>query len=203
MAKQVTGREAAAVTERLADASNILLLAPSFPDGAASVCVDLLGGDDPATTSVLGITYTQSPGKWAADYERETGAAPAKGTVVSVGDWGAEMEGEASQWTLETVDHAGDLTTLGVALSDHLTADSARHRRLCFDSLTALLQFVELRRAFQFLHVVTSRVSSADAVAHYHLDPQAHDEQTLATMRGLFDAVVEVNERGDWTVAAR
>jgi len=203
MAKQVTEQDAASVTERLADASNILLLAPSFPDGAAGVCGELLGGDDPAAAAVLGITYTQSPGKWAADYERETGAAPAEGTVVSVGDWGSEVETEASQWTLETVDHAGDLTTLGVTLSQYLTADGSGRKRLCFDSLTALLQFVELRQAFQFLHVVTGRVSSADAVGHYHLDPEAHDERTLATIRGLFDAVVDVDERGDWTITTR
>jgi hypothetical protein len=203
MSEQVAGQEAVSVTERLTDASNILMLAPSFPDGAAGVCVDLLGGDDPAETSVLGVTYTQSPGKWAADYERETGAAPAEGTVVSVGDWGSEVETGASEWTLETVDHAGDLTTLGVTLSQYLAADGSGRKRLCFDSLTALLQFVELRRAFQFLHVVTSRVSSADTVGHYHLDPDAHDDQTLATISGLFDTVVEVNERGDWTITSR
>ena len=203
MAKQVAGRDAVSVSERVADASNILVLAPSFPDGAAGVCVDLLGGDDPASTAVLGVTYTQSPGKWAADYERETGTPPADGTVISVGSWGSEVETGASQWTLEAVEHAGDLTALGVTLSDHLTADRPGSQRLCFDSLTALLQFVEVRQAFQFLHVVTGRVSSAGAVGHYHLDPDAHDEQTLATIRGLFDAVVEVDETGDWTVTTR
>ena len=203
MAKQVAGRDAASVAERIADASNILVLAPSFPDGAAGVCVDLLGGDDPSETSVLGVTYTQSPGKWAADYERETGTPPADGTVISVGDWGADVGTEASEWTLEAVEHAGDLTALGVTLSDHLTPDGSGRQRLCFDSLTALLQFVELQRAFQFLHVVTGRVSSASAVGHYHLDPAAHDEQTLATIRGLFDAVVEVDESGDWAITSR
>ncbi len=203
MSRQAAGRDTVSVAERLADAANILILAPSFPDGAAGICVDILGGDDPATTSVLGVTYTQSPGKWAADYERETGSTPAVGVVVSVGDWGSEVETEASQWALETVDHASDLTTLGVTLGQHLAADGSEHERFCFDSLTALLQFVDLQRAFQFLHVVTSRVSSADAVGHYHLNPDAHDEQTLATISGLFDAVVEVDERGDWTVTSR
>ncbi|WP_424016707.1 DUF7504 family protein [Halorientalis pallida] len=204
MAKQVAGRDAASVAERLTDASNILVLAPSFPDGAGGVCVDLLGGDDPSAMSVLGVTYTQSPGRWAADYERATGAPPADGTVVSVGDWGAEVETGTSEWTLEAVDHAGDLTALGVTLSEYLTPDAqSRRQRLCFDSLTALLQFVELKRAFQFLHVVTGRVSSAGAVGHYHLDPEAHDEQTLATIRGLFDAVVEVDETGEWTISSR
>ncbi|WP_299268029.1 DUF7504 family protein [Halorientalis sp.] len=204
MTRQVAGQGVTSVTERLADASNILVMAPSFPDGAAGVCVDFLGGDDPAATSVLGLTYTQSPGKWAADYERDRGTPPADGTVISVGDWGAETEAEASQWTLEAVEHAGDLTALGVTLSQHLTTDEqSRRQRLCFDSLTALLQFVELERAFQFLHVVTGRVRSAGAVGHYHLDPEAHDEQTLETVRGLFDAVVEVDGNGDWTVTSQ
>ncbi|SEN53707.1 hypothetical protein SAMN05216388_1003342 [Halorientalis persicus] len=203
MAKQVAGQEATSVANQLTDASNILVLAPSFPDGAAGVCVDLLGSDDPSEASVLGVTYTQSPGKWGADYERETGGPPADGTVISVGDWGADVGTGTSEWTLEAVEHAGDLTALGVTLSEHLAPDASGRQRLCFDSLTALLQFVELQRAFQFLHVVTGRVSAAGAVGHYHLDPQAHDEQTLATIRGLFDAVVEVDERGEWTITSR
>ncbi|WP_336000531.1 DUF7504 family protein [Halorientalis halophila] len=205
MAKQVTGRNATSVSERVAEASNILVLARSFPDGAAGVCIDLLGGDSRDPASVLAVTYTQSPGQWAADWERATGTTPADGTVISVGDWG-EDDATPSRWTIETVDHAGDLTTLGITLSEFLEAEpseGAGHKRLCFDSLTALLQFIDLKQAFQFLHVITGRVSSAGAVAHYHLDPEAHDEQTVATIRGLFDAVVEVDDRGDWAVTTR
>jgi hypothetical protein len=39
-------------------------------------------------------------------------------------------------------------------------------------------------------------------VGHFHVDPAAHDEQTLATLRTLFDAVVTV-EDGEQVVRSR
>ena len=60
--------------------------------------------------------------------------------------------------------------------------------------------FRSLQRAFRFLHVVTGRVKTAGGVGHYHLDPEAHDRQTLATLKGLFDAVVNVDEDGELSI---
>jgi hypothetical protein len=71
---------------------------------------------------------------------------------------------------------------------------------VCFNSVTSLLQYADLQRAFRFLHVVTGRVKTVGGVGHYHLDPDAHDSQTLATLKGLFDAVVEVEEDGSLSV---
>lgn len=210
MAEQVAGPDRADLPSRLADASNILVLASAFPDGGSDVCLDLLADDDPGAASVLAISYTRSPAEWIDDWRDRVVAEPADGLVVAVGDRSqpgpdAGTDEVAAPWRVETVDTATDLTQLGIVLSDFL-ADAAEREgpaRLCFDSLTALLQFADLKRTFRFLHVVTGRVKSADAVGHYHLDPQAHDEQTLATVKGLFDAVVEVGDDGELTVHTR
>lgn len=69
---------------------------------------------------------------------------------------------------------------------------------MCFHSITALLQYADLSCVFRFLHVLTRHVDTVDGVAHYHIDPTAHDAQTLATIETLFDTVIEY-EDGDWT----
>ncbi|MFB6163861.1 MAG: hypothetical protein ABEJ31_01755 [Haloarculaceae archaeon] len=210
MAEQVAGPDTPALSSRLAEAANILVLAPAFPDGASGVCFDLLADDDPDETAVLSISYRKSPGEWIDDWTETVGTPPATGLVLAVGDRShpgedADLQRTGEPWRIETVEKAADLTGIGIVLSDFLATAGERDgpTRLCFDSLTALLQFADLKRTFRFLHVVTGRVKTADAVGHYHIDPRAHDEQTLATITGLFDAVVEVDDDGEWTVRTR
>lgn len=208
MAEPVPGRDSFSLPEQLRGAANILVLVPSFGHNTSAVCTDLCAGDDPPSATVMSVTYRRSPAEWIETWERHTGTGPAHGMVIGVGDQrdGATSD-DAEAWTVETVENASDLTGLGIELSDFLgrahEAESVDQLRLCFDSVTALLQYADVKRTFRFLHVVTGRVKSANAVAHYHLDPAAHDEQTLATIKGLFDAVVDVDENGDWTVQMR
>lgn len=71
---------------------------------------------------------------------------------------------------------------------------------ICFDSITPLLQYVDSKQAYRFLHTLGGHIQSANAVAHYHMDPVAHDEQSVALVTSLVDAVVEIEESGDWTI---
>ncbi|WP_136716582.1 DUF7504 family protein [Halorientalis salina] len=213
MAEPVANRDTTPPSERLRGAANILVLEPSFGRSTSGVCTDLLAGEDPPSATVLGITYRQSPAEWIGGWEDATGTAPAHGMVIGVGDLSdldaaSESAPEtADRWTVESIENASDLTGLGIELSKFLEqaheTDAVDRPRLCFDSLTALLQYADLKRAFRFLHVVTGRVKSANGIGHYHIDPEAHDEQTLATIKGLFDAVVDVDETGEWSVETR
>ena len=211
MAEPVASRETTSPSKRLNGAANILVMDPSFGTTTSGVCMDLLTGEDPPSATVLGITYRQSPAEWIDDWEAHAGTAPAHGMVLSVGDRSGDDfstgRTEDDRWSVDAIENASDLTGLGIELSEFLEraheTDAAARPRLCFDSLTALLQYADLKRVFRFLHVVTGRVKSANGVGHYHLDPDAHDEQTLATIKGLFDAVVEVDETGEWSAKTR
>jgi len=35
---------------------------------------------------------------------------------------------------------------------------------------------------------------------HFHLDPRAHDDETVDTLRPLFDAVLDINDDGTRTM---
>ena len=187
----------------LADVSNVLLLAPSLGGQGSAVCLDLLAQTPPSETNVLAVTYTDTPVEWVEDWLDHIGISPVRGGIVSIGQ--AEEDIDDPSWAVKTVENPTDLTGVGIELSELLSgmstaADDDEHIAVCFHGITSLLQYADLQRAFRFLHVVTGRVKTVDGVGHYHLDPEAHDTQTLATLKGLFDAVVEVDRDGNWTI---
>jgi len=187
----------------LSEASNVLLLAPSLGSRGDEACLDLLSRTPPGETNTLSITYTDTPQEWVDRWMEGVGVAPVRGGIVSVGQ--ADASVDDASWAVNPVENPSDLTGIGIELSELLsgTANAAgddEHIAVCFNNVTSLLQYADLQRAFRFLHVVTGRIKTVDGVGHFHLDPDAHDSQTLATLKGLFDAVVEVDDDGHWTV---
>ncbi|GAA0201828.1 hypothetical protein GCM10009000_015020 [Halobacterium noricense] len=69
-----------------------------------------------------------------------------------------------------------------------------RANRIAFDSLSTLLMYSNLQTVFRFLHVFTGRVQSAEALGLFIVDSTAHDNQTMSTLRQLFDGEIEVRE---------
>lgn len=205
--------------DQLESASNILLLAPALNPGEAEACGDILTTSDATKRNVLAATYTQSASAWAAEYERHVGDLPDQLAIVSVGET-TRSTGQAQSPqpnafprgpVVEAVESPSDLTGLGIRISEFLKEwdtdkwnGGAPQTAFCFDSVTAMLQYTDLQRAFRFLHTVTGRISQSGAVGHYHLTPDAHDDKTVSTLYSLFDAVVEVTEDSDeWTVKTR
>ncbi|AGB36908.1 RAD55 family ATPase [Natronococcus occultus] len=99
-----------------------------------------------------------------------------------------------------------DMTGIGVELSAFLQEfyedrELARNRVL-LSSVSTLLTYGDLQTVFRFLHVFTGRLQSADALGVYVIDATAHDEQTMNTLKQLFDGLVEVEaaEDGEPTV---
>lgn len=66
-------------------------------------------------------------------------------------------------------------------------------------SLMAILQYVDEGTAFRFMQMMGNRLRAANAVVHFHLDPDAHSEQTVAKFRAISDAIVKVAD-GEVTV---
>jgi len=187
----------------LSDVSNVLLLVPSLQSHGRGACLDLLTRTSPEKTNVLAVTYTQTVQEWIDQWTGTVGTSPARGGVVSIGQSAPETNDPA--WAATGIDNPSDLTGIGIEFSELLSqigtaAGEDEHIAVCFNSVTSLLQYADLQRTFRFLHVLTGRIKTVDGVGHFHLDPDAHDDQTLATLKGLFDAVIEVNEDGSWEI---
>ena len=188
----------------LSDASNVLLLAPVTGGQTQRLCLDALTQTPPAETHTLAITYASQPTEWVEVWDEHVGQRPVSGSIVTVGHPETDTEFESDTWAASTVESPGDLTGIGIESSELLSngaedVDSDEKLVACFNSVTTLLQYADLQRSFRFLHVVTGRMRNAGARCYYHLNPEAHDQQTRATLAGLFDATVE-REDGDWTV---
>jgi hypothetical protein len=198
-----TAEESRPDLAELSEVSNVLLLAPSLGGQGNDVCLDLLTQTAPSETNILAVSYTDTPQEWVENWLDHASVSPVRGGIVSIGQAEAEIDDPA--WAVKTVENPSDLTGIGIELSELLSgmataADDDEHIAVCFDGITSLLQYADLQRAFRFLHVVTGRVKTVGGVGHFHLDPEAHDPQTLATLKGLFDAVIEVEEDGSITV---
>jgi hypothetical protein len=50
---------------------------------------------------------------------------------------------------------------------------------------------------FRFLHVITKRIKSIGALGIYLLDGGMHEEQEIATLRQLFDGIIEIESEKD------
>lgn len=99
-----------------------------------------------------------------------------------------------------------DLTGIGIEFSEIANAANETgvpRLRVGFDSLSPLLMYADLQRAFRFLHVFTSQIQSRNWLGLFVLDPESHDDQAVNTIRQLFDGLIELRVDDDGGRRAR
>ena len=187
----------------LEGADDVLLLGPMRGSLDDRACTALMSDWPVDDRNVLFVSLTQSAEERFALLRDGVGATPDRVCVVSGADrYPSETttgDGPgATTLSVEVVRDPSDLPRLGMTISkavDEWEDDGAP--LVCFHSLTALLQYAGPKRVFRFVHLLQNRLG---ATAHYHMDVDAHERQTVATLRPLFDAVVEYDADGDVTV---
>lgn len=182
---------------RTAQNTNTLVLTQSMEPSPASICFETLPTAAPEDQRLAFVAHSNSVDAVIEGYLQHAGSFPAALEIVDVG---GTMRSTASQSgsmtvrpgvTVHTV-APDDLTGLGIRLSEFLAdRTEATQSAICFDSLTTLLQYSDLEAAYQFLHVITGRIHATESAGCFHLDPSAHDEQTVETMKSLFDVAVD------------
>ena len=192
-------------------ATTVLLLSPLGSSHDATACNELLSPLPSTPTHVPGVTFESTNDDRLETWEFD-GDAPAQISIITVRDVPRSAAGRGSgrkrpteQIRVDTVADPEDLTTLGRRISDQLSEwDLADEQPVvCFRSLTALLETTDLECVFRFLHILIGRLSSAGSIAHFHLDPRAHDDETVHTLRPLFDAVLDVDDDGTRTISVQ
>ncbi|GAA1337187.1 hypothetical protein GCM10009647_079900 [Streptomyces sanglieri] len=92
-----------------------------------------------------------------------------------------------------------DLRRIGILISKTLSdwEHAPEQPVVCIHSLSDMIEAVDDDQlVFQFLHILHNCVTSYDARAHYHLDPNRHTEATVQTFRSLFDLTLWYDEDG-------
>jgi hypothetical protein len=199
-------------SETFADASSILVLAPTESDPDDEACLDLLTTYDLSSINVLSATVAQSASErldlWCRDTE---GTMPAGATIVDaswddVSTTGGRpaLPGDegSTQVSVRRLPSNAEPIDLGMAIARYLGAwESAPESTiLCLHSLTDLLDRFDRETVVSLASGLNDLCEDVGATAHHHLDPAAHDEETVATLRPLYDTVVEHMGEDGWTV---
>lgn len=174
------------VPERVAGATTTLLCGPSLGTATRDCCRDHLARGAADGREVAWVTYTRPP---PVCVESLGADVPVRG-VLAVGD-GTHRETSETAATVEVVATPEDVTALGIKLSRLLSATDG-DLAVCFDAVTAMLQYVDAETAYTFVHAIATQLYAAGARAHFHLDPAAHDRSTVDLFASLCDAVVDV-----------
>ena len=175
------------------DGTNLLVEGAGADGTGALIDQLLISGRAPGEAAVLAST----DGPAAAAARRLEGAANA-GVVCC--NAGAE-EDVGDGLVAASVGSPADLTGIGIQFSKVADAVDVGggSLRVGVDSVSTLLMYAEdPRSAFRFVHAFTGRVAAMDALGLFVVDPEAHDERTLAMLRGPFDGRirVRVGDRG-------
>jgi len=179
--------------------SNVLLRGTWLDGVNDDRCADLLAVDRTDEVKVLLITITMAPRTRVRTVDSALDTDPEEVAVITTDPDAGSTPGDSAPsvpgaTTVTTTRNPGDLTGLGVSIMDRFSdweSDDAAVS-VCLHSITPLLQYNTLDEVFHFLRIVTDEVASAGAVAHYHLDPTAHDEQTRQRLLPLFDRTEDV-----------
>lgn len=192
--------------------SNALILErPSVVD-ADECCASLLEPETGEVLGVIGVTFSLTPDQWVTNTTAALSAVPRHMTVVSVGEQSRSSTPQTrdhsrlllpesdTRCDLKSVSSPGNLTTLGVRITECVDEVFSNERvtnvSLCFRSISPLFLNAEASTVFQFLQVLTGMLRAEGVLAHYHLNPNTHDDQEIERLKVLFDATAEVTEDG-------
>jgi len=174
--------------------TSVLVAGPAMT-GKRRLLFDLVGGSASQTGAFV---TTKKPARKMAAWFAATRPDPEAwdlSVVDCTGSVGRERRSRTPEIDdLRVVSSPGDLTGVGIELTGILREwhhDSVADPRVGLHSLSTLLMYADVKRVYQFLHVVTTRIASIDGVGVYTLDVtaggSAHD-----ALKQLFDAMVEV-----------
>jgi len=186
-------------------AGNVTLLRGVPLDEATyDTCRDLLRPPEGKmeTHRVLGISLIHGPDhcldRWGPalrDGVDESVVIAPQTTTRSAAAAGADATSPGESTEHVSLDAPTNIPHLGSRITDVLYRwEDDASISVCLDSLTALLQAHPTSTVSQFVQVLRSHLLELDAAAHCHVDPTAHDDQTVAKLTTSFDEVVDARD---------
>ncbi|WP_096390881.1 DUF7504 family protein [Halopenitus persicus] len=190
--------------------SNALVLDSLSGPVSETACGRLLDAGDAGTPAgasdarnVL-IVAIEEPAAERIDVCHRAGIDAGEIAAIEVGSHGgprsvaSETTGGGQSVSLTRVSKPSNLSKLGILITKQLSEWETDDRPVvfCLHSLTALQQYVSDEKLFRFLHVLTRRLSASGGRAHFHMDPDAHHEMVVGTLRPIFDVIVRIGPDG-------
>lgn len=178
--------------------TNLLIAGPPMT-GKRQIALEILAQGSNSGEGAIVVTTKDSANKILSSYQKLVDDPDT--ADVGVVDCVTKQQGVGNVQDDDRVKYASspvDMTGIGIKLSEFLqefySDRGLQQNRILLYSLSTLLMYSNLQTVFRFLHVFTGRIQSADALGVYVIDSTAHDDQTMNTLKQLFDGVVNVEE---------
>jgi len=175
---------------------SILVSGPAM-SGKYELLLEFIAEGDRLGDGGLFVTTSKSAESILSDFEARTGGGLARLRLVDCVSEQQSLEEQFPEDRVEHVNSPGDMTGVGIGVSEQLrrfVEGETEHVRAAFHSLSTLLMYAEVETVFRFLHVLTGRLDGVNAVGLFTIDPTTHDEQTVNTLKQLFDGAIELRE---------
>lgn len=162
-------------------------------------CVRRLPVEDPGDTAVMVIDFTHGIDRFLEDWRRTFDDPPGALSLITTGEMtrsgesGTQPTNGPPSSTVEIIPTPGNLTQLGVAITDGMRSwEWEGDRRLVYlHSLSTLLNYVDTKQVFQFLTILKGHLTDENVDGYFHINASMHDEKTVQTLTFPFDAIVE------------
>jgi KaiC/GvpD/RAD55 family RecA-like ATPase len=173
--------------------TNIAIVGPSMV-GKRELALELLASRYVDGNGVLCIT-TDGARTVYEDLERHVESVERDRVGIVDSSGGDTREGVDA--TVETVTSPGDLT--GISIGASKLAERFGRRGIAdigygLVSVSTLLQYLDSKAVFRFLHIYTRRIEQTGGLGIYTLDDDSHDPKVVNTITGQFDGVIELRE---------
>jgi KaiC/GvpD/RAD55 family RecA-like ATPase len=183
--------------------TNILLAGPPLT-GKRALGFDILAAGIDAGDGAVVVSTKDSAQRVLGDLERRFDYEDQPVAVVDCVTRQQGIKDVTEDERIKYVSSPVDMTGIGIKLSEILEefyqTREIKHNRVMLHSLSTLLMYSDLQTVFRFLHVFTGRIQSVDGLGLFAIDSTAHDDQTMNTLKQLFDGIVTTHEDGDPTV---
>jgi KaiC/GvpD/RAD55 family RecA-like ATPase len=189
--------------EEVPPGTNVLVSGPPL-SGKRSLCLDILASGVESDEGAIIVTTKDGADRVLKDFEART---PYEDRPVAVVDCVTRQQGVSDVRDDDRIKYTSspvDMTGIGIKLSEFLQGfyqnRGIERNRVMLHSLSTLLMYADLQTVFRFLHVFTGRIQSVDGLGVFAIDDSAHDDQTMNTLKQLFDGIVTTQEDGPTTV---
>ncbi|MBU3968061.1 MAG: recombinase RecA [Euryarchaeota archaeon] len=89
------------------------------------------------------------------------------------------------------------LSRIGQFFEEFLMRNDFKSIQLHINSLSTMLMYSNINTVFKFIHVFTGRIKAAGALGIFVMESGMHDGQAIATLKQLFDGVIEIKTEND------
>ena len=183
------------------DPGTNVLIAGAPLTGKRQLAYEILASGAEREEGSIVVTTKDSATKVLSRFESATDGASVEDVDVGIVDCVTKQRGMGVIEDDRRIKYASspvDMTGIGIKLSEFLqefyeVRGHARNRIL-LHSVSTLLMYSNLQTVFRFLHVFTGRIQSGEALGVYVIDSTAHEDQTMNTLKQLFDGVIEVRQ---------